>query len=390
MSVPSYRLAKILLVFLVIEALLMGWARGVRLIFPDLGAPGGDPGYYVGVELETRPWLEPWQRWDTPQYQAIAERGYTAFDTALFTPPLYPLLMHLAAAVLTGGNTLAAGLLVSGLAFLGCLIAAYNLARFEFQNDPAALRSVLYLACFPTAFFLAAAYSESLFLLLAILCLHALRRQKWALAGLWGGLAALTRITGLFLVVPLAYALWAAWQEAGEASLVERRQIAGRGLAAGALMMGLYAIFPAWIWLGLGRPPTAILDALNARGGTLTLPGLNILEAVRRIFLGQLVAENLIELTFSLVFIVLTVFIWTKLPRIYGLYAAVLILFFLTRMGSPQPLVAMTRYVLEIFPAFLLLGLWGQKAWVNRLVLYLSWPGLLFFTAQFVIWGWVG
>jgi hypothetical protein len=50
----------------------------------------------------------------------------------------------------------------------------------------------------------------------------------------------------------------------------------------------------------------------------------------------------------------------------------------------------MARYVLEIFPAFLLLAIWGRSPWVNRLVLTLSLLGLLFFSAQFAIWGWVG
>jgi hypothetical protein len=50
----------------------------------------------------------------------------------------------------------------------------------------------------------------------------------------------------------------------------------------------------------------------------------------------------------------------------------------------------MARYVLEIFPVFLLLAVWGSKAWINRLILYLSVLGLLFLSAQFAIWGWVG
>jgi hypothetical protein len=129
---------------------------------------------------------------------------------------------------------------------------------------------------------------------------------------------------------------------------------------------------------------------LNARGGHLTIPGWNLVEAARRILHGQLLEENLFELSFTILFIVLTVFIWKKLPRIYGIYAAINMLLFLARIGSPQPLVSMTRYVLEIFPAFLILAVWARKPWANRLILYLSWLGLLFFAAQFAIWGWVG
>jgi hypothetical protein len=86
----------------------------------------------------------------------------------------------------------------------------------------------------------------------------------------------------------------------------------------------------------------------------------------------------------------MTIFIWKKLPRIYGIYTVTLMLLYLSRIGSPQPLVSMARYVIEIFPAFLVLADWGRRPMIQRVILYLSWLGLLFFAAQFAIWGWVG
>jgi hypothetical protein len=50
----------------------------------------------------------------------------------------------------------------------------------------------------------------------------------------------------------------------------------------------------------------------------------------------------------------------------------------------------MSRYALEIFPAFILWGAWGKHSWVNRAILYLSFPLNLYLSAQFLIWGWVG
>jgi hypothetical protein len=367
----------VLLLFIVVRAALAIWTWGVRQAFPDT-FPGNVTDLYKGVLLETNPWLEPWQRWDTLQYQAIAGRGYAAFETALFTPPLYPFLMRIAGPFF-GGDTLASGLFISGLAALLGLVGLYQMARFEFGNDQDALRAALFFAVFPTAVFLYAAYSESLFLAAGILCLYFTRRENWILTGLFGALAALTRMPGSLLVFVLAYAAWKAWRQ-GDRRCWIAVTLTGLGAVA----------YPAYVWLGLHRPPTDILAALNARGGMLTFPGLNLVEAARRIFSGQLVAENVIELGFSLVFIVLTIFIWKRLPRIYGVYAITLMVFFLTRIGSPQPLVSMARYVLEIFPAFLLLAIWGRNAWVHRLILYLSWLGLLYFSAQFAIWGWVG
>ena len=368
---------KILLLFLVIRTLLSAWMWGVRQAFPN------DPAnitskMYMGIPVETISWFEPWQRWDTPQYQAIARRGYAAFDTALFTPPLYPFLMGKTAPVF-GDDSLVSGLLISGLAFLVCLLAVFQIARYEFANERLAVRAVLFLAVFPTAFFLSAAYSESLFLMGAMLALYSARKQRWITSGLWGALAALTRITGPLLIFPLAFAAWQAWH-----NREWRAWLAPLITGLGAL------VFPIYVWFGLHQSPIAILVASTTRGGRLALPGLNIIEAANRILHGQLVVENLIELTFTLLFIVLTINIWKKLPRLYGVYSVTLMLLFVVRLGSPQPLVSMARYVLEIFPAYLLLAIWGRSVWVNRLVLSLSLLGLLFFSAQFAMWGWVG
>ncbi len=61
----------------------------------------------------------------------------------------------------------------------------------------------------------------------------------------------------------------------------------------------------------------------------------------------------------------------------------------LMKVGEIQPLLSVPRYVLAIFPAFIVLGQAGKNQWANRLILYLSWLGLLYFCGQFVIWGWV-
>ncbi len=368
---------KILVLFLVMRILLGVWMWGVRQLVPN-NPSTITPAMYKGVPVETTSWLEPWQRWDTPQYQAIAARGYAAFDTALFTPPVFPFLMGSMAPVF-GGDTLASGLFISGLACLTCLLAVFQIARYETNDEHVAFRAALFLAVFPTAFFLSAAYSESLFLVGAMLSLYNARKQRWVVAGLWGALAALTRITGPFLVVPLTFAAWQAWRNRDW-----RAWLAPLITGLGAL------IFPLYVWFGLHQSPGAILAASATRGGRLTIPGWNLIAAASRILHGQLIEENLIELIFTAIFIVLTIFIWKNLPRLYGVYSVTLMLFFVSRLGSPQPLVSMARYVLEIFPAFLLLAIWSRSAWVNRLVLYLSLLGLLFFSAQFAIWGWVG
>jgi hypothetical protein len=369
---------RIVLVFLFLVAALYLWMQGIQRFFPPAEHIEGFLSVNKNFKQETNPWIEPWQRWDTLHYQAIAENGYSAFDTALFTPPIYPLLMTLFSRAFSG-NTLAAGLFISFAFALGTVVTFYKLSREILGSEALAFQANLYLIFFPSAFFLIAAYAESAFLVCAMLCLYYAQKERWVLAGIFGGLAALIRSPGILLVIPLMYAAWVAWQKGKT----------WQGSLSVLITGGLSLLFPLYAWFSIRATPLDIVHAVG-RGGYLTFPGLNILESVRRIFIGQLVAENLLELIFTLLFVLLIFPIWKKLPRIYAVYSVTMLIFLLSRMGHPQPLVSMARYVLEIFPAFMVLAIYGKHPILRRVIFYIFTTGLLFMSAQFALWGWVG
>ena len=80
----------------------------------------------------------------------------------------------------------------------------HGLTRLEGWSAHTARTTILLIAIFPTAFFFLAPYSESPFLLLSVSAFWFARRDRWALAGLMGALAALTRSIGVLLVLGLA------------------------------------------------------------------------------------------------------------------------------------------------------------------------------------------
>jgi hypothetical protein len=100
-----------------------------------------------------------------------------------------------------------AGVLVSTV----CALAAAWLFWREGLRRLAPERAwdaLLFLLLFPTSFFLLAMYSESLFLLLALLVFAAVGRRQLALAALFGFLAGLTRAPAIALCAPLLLATW--------------------------------------------------------------------------------------------------------------------------------------------------------------------------------------
>src|SRR6266700_2430185 len=145
--------------------------------------------------------IKSWDRWDSGHFVEIATKGYDApYRTAFF--PLFPLLER-ALAFLTH-DPFVAGLIIANLAGLGMLTVLYRLVAGDFDAG-LAYRTVLYFSVFPTAFFFAASYNESLFLFLALLSFYYMRRGNWWLAGLFGFLASLTRSVGLLLLLPFCY-----------------------------------------------------------------------------------------------------------------------------------------------------------------------------------------
>jgi hypothetical protein len=141
-------------------------------------------------------------RFDALNYLAIAAHGYSALGakgTAFY--PFYPYCIRLLG-VVTGSDVLA-GVLVSAASFATALVLLHRLTELELGR-PAADATVLLLAFAPLSFFFTAIYTESLFLLLSVGTLVAVRRERWMLAGILGALAAVTRPTGILLAVPIA------------------------------------------------------------------------------------------------------------------------------------------------------------------------------------------
>ena len=146
--------------------------------------------------------LSTWQRWDALHYVNLAKLGYSGYvedgqHLFLVFFPLYPWLMRLVSWLT--GNTIAAGLLISFFSYsLGC-VYLYRIAAWEWGRE-VAVRSVVLLSVFPYSFFFGGVMTEGLFLLTTAAALWHIRQHHWLAAGLWGILAAMTRMHGLLLV----------------------------------------------------------------------------------------------------------------------------------------------------------------------------------------------
>ena len=344
-----------------------------------------------------------WSHWDGEHYVALAAGGYLQ-PTEQVSPaffPLYPLLIRSFGELFGGPVTWAAlsvwGPLISLSALPFALFFVYRIAEDQWDTG-VARGAVLALAFFPTAFFLNAAYTESLFLALSAGSLWAARvRRDLLLAGALAGLAAATRNVGLFLLVPLAYE----WFR-------NRGAYRWRGLYLALAPSGLVA-YAAYLWLRFGDPllfytdqqkwgrepagPAATVvkawQSAAEGAGRLLDPRLWSDPTLARLADHLAGAANLYNLVFFLFAVVILLAGLRDLPPDLALYAFLLVLPAALFGTAQQPLMGAPRYVLVAFPLFLVLGLLHRNRPVFATGLALSTLLSLVFCALFVSWRFV-
>lgn len=148
-----------------------------------------------------------WNRWDAPHYLYLAQNWYTNVgDERNFIVffPLYPLLLKPLIAL--NLNPVFLGILISTTLFIAGIYLFYKLVSLEY-SEKIAERAVIALSIFPTTYFFNSPYTESLFLFVFSAAMLAAARNKWGLAGVFGGLGVITRPFGI-LILPALFTEW--------------------------------------------------------------------------------------------------------------------------------------------------------------------------------------
>jgi Gpi18-like mannosyltransferase len=312
-----------------------------------------------------------WNSWDAPHYFEVATAGYVDPARAVLFP-LLPALLRLGSLV---APPLVVGLSISVVASVAAAVALYRLARLDGADRRVARGVVLAMNVFPTAFALVPPYTEPLFLALAAWTFLRARRADWVGAGVLGLLAALTRLPGVILL---------------PAVLLEMRgkPRSPRMLALALILVGPLA-YAGVNWLAYGDPLFFVgvqRDVFRVE----TVPPWQALASLfaavssprpdpgwLTIYLAPLLAILALAATV----------VWALVaPRgrlSYAVYAGLSLLMF-TSVSWP---ISVPRYILGVFPMFLMLGgLARSRAGAAVLVASAILLGLL--TAEFALGRW--
>ena len=330
-----------------------------------------------------------WHRWDALWYGSIAQNGYQYFgereasNTGFF--PLFPIFTGALARVLGLPVEVAGPILSTLLAFIACVLL-YRLAQGETDDDAVASRTVVYLLTFPAAYYLAIGYSEALYLFCVLAAFWWARTGRWAGAGAAAFLAGLTRLHGALLIAPLGYEYL---RQRG----FHWRSIRADALAVIAAPLGMLA-FNLYLNLQFGQPdghfsPYFEIQTLFFKGSRAeafpTFPTTTLASYLGGLLNGAPTTEGVVVVGAMILLLILTLEVWVRLPRVYGVYMLVVALFSL--IGGD--LISMPRFVAPMFPGFIALALIGRRAWVDRAILIASAALLGVLAAMFTRGYWI-
>jgi len=301
--------------------------------------------------------LAPFYAWDAFYYVAIVRDGYQAGKPTANFHPLYPWLSAVVNIVVR--EPLLSLLLVASVAGLFLTIAFYRLAMLDCDEQQSWHATAL-LLLFPASIALLVPYTESLFLLLSVVCLLAARQKRFWLAGLAGGLAALTRQQGIFLVIPLAWEAWESWDQ-GWPNIV-KRVFAIALVPAGYAAWILYRAFSIndvtpdfssvqkFIYSVMLSPTTyEILDQQQ-----FLPPWVALWRAAKVLSRSGTYPAAYIDAVMAAVFIGMFILGWRHLRMSYRIYSIIIILVSLSFFTGPvNPYISLPRHLLLAFPVFI-------------------------------------
>jgi hypothetical protein len=355
-------------------------------------------------QVSLRSLLYAWKQWDGYWYTEIARQGYWQWTSTAFFP-LYPTLIRTASFV-AGTHWLALAMIVSNLAALGAFAGIGLLAANEQSSRHASARAIRVFAAYPLAFFLAAPYTEGMFIAFATFTLLFARRGMWRWAALTALLAGFTRPTAAVLMLPIFWEfgrqhgwwsalgdLWHGTRTRGASALADARfalAAKGRGIWDAArerrwpdmlswqeassfvLLLGAVpcalGLYMAYLWYRFGHP-LLFMHVQRLAWNRYNVPlwraiPLAIQQYSSFAFLSAYQVRDLVDYGPIVVFTLITLIMLRRQPFAFTLYMAGLLYLAVATpvllSRYPDMFQSAGRFLLTAIPMFLVMGRWTR------------------------------
>jgi hypothetical protein len=297
-------------------------------------------------------------RGDGGWYISVAQNGYeqVSFDNervhnwAFF--PLYPLAIRLAAG-LTGEYPLTAIALSNIFLFLALFVLHKTVLVFGYDLEIAG-RAVFYTALFPASYFFSLPWTTSLFLLTVTAAFWAAKREQYWWAGFFAALASATHYSGIFVFPSLLILYWQSMRP-----LKFRLSALGLLLAPAGLVT-----FMAYLYHLTGNA-FAFADAQSAwrvRWGLFLRPLYAFL--ISPFALAEGWNFRLLNFAAAVTALVCGIILLKRREPALAFFTLVSVIIPL----STLTLEAHARYVMVLFPVFIILAILGRNPLVDQVI----------------------
>ena len=378
-----------------LTSIIAGLVSQIKPITPiEIAVPFFPPTQPFNYWLD-RAVISPWMRWDALWYQRIVIHGYSSLDGTAQFHPLFPWLATLLAKI---GFPAPLSLLIIGSISCIVLFGIFRRLMLLDLDQRDAFFGLLLFAFSPIAFILFAPYPEALFLLFAVLCFWGLRQKQWWLAGLAGGLAALTRQQGVFLIIPAAWELWEDSARKQNEILKKWKDLLAISLipAGMAIWLGYRAVFLSDFQPDFSNLDNFIYSFLISPSASQVVhtqqflwPWQAFYNAIQKI-ISQPDLDIWVNIIIGILFLIILTLSWRKMRLSYRIYSLVIALIsFSFYTGSNHPYMGLPRHLFLAFPIYIHLAQIIKKSWMRLGALTISLLGMIFLLILYTLNTWV-
>lgn len=275
--------------------------------------------------------------WDGGNYIEISRSGYQNPNLTAFFP-FFPILIAIFSAIFPIPEVLIGAFLNIVFSYLA-IVYFYKLTKLK-NGEKYALKSIFYLLIFPTSFFLIATYPESIFLFFIVFSFYCLEIKNDKLIFISTFFASLTRPQGILLGFCL------------------NRGIGINKMLIFSSLMGLL-VYCLYLFLQFGNP-FLFLNIQAEWGRRVAFPGFAIWDELRYLFSFGFDNQSfriVTELIFTTFGLGLCIRSFRILPKNYAYFCA----FFMLLPLFTNSLLSIPRFMLMIFPYFMILALSKRK-----------------------------
>jgi len=339
---------------------------------------------FLGGGLENYlkdPYLWSWLNFDGEHYLSLARIGYQPLTYFYF--PVFPLLIRFVADILVEAQKVFSGLIVSNISFLLALIGLWKLVLLDFKKVVAKMTIILMLL-FPTSFYFGSYYTESTFLALTIWSFYLVRTNKWFSSGFLASIATVTRVIGVALFPALMVEYWG-----------EKKKSFKKLLSIVLVPLGI-VLYMAYLKIKTGDP-FEFLNSVSIFGDQRSSQFILLPQVFYRYIVKiipnltysyfPVVFTTFLEIFVAIAFLALLILGIKKVRWSYLVYA--LLSYIIPSLSGSFS--SFPRYVLVIFPAFIVASIYLVKAprLLQFLIFAILFIGLGFATAFFTRGIWI-